>query len=109
MFEREKSVDLSVFGYDKPAVVKRLTAGEKKDLDNALTKANSIRMRGQEVSGDLAPGESTLVAAMAYYKEGPIPKERAEFEKVDWEVVALLAQAGEELNSPLELYKDKEP
>lgn len=101
MFEKEKSVDLSEFGFDKPAIVKRLSAGEKRKLDNDITRANGIEMRGQDVIGKLAPGESALLSAFAYYKEGPFAREMKAFEALDWEVVERLADAGDELNLPL--------
>jgi len=103
MFEKEKSVDLSEFGLEKPAIVKRLTAGEKRDLNNTLTKANRITMKGGEVIGDLMPGDTDLIAAKAYFKEGPFKVE--DLSTLDWELVAKIAAAGEELNSPLAYQK----
>ena len=99
MFEKEKSVDLKQFGFEQPALVKRLSAGEKRDLDNALTEVNSIKMKGTEVVGDLQPGDTALIAAKAYYKGGPFKVD--ELAGLDWEIVARIAEAGDELNRPL--------
>ena len=98
MMEREKAVDLKEFGIEQPVIVKRLSAGEKRDLNNALTKANSISMKGNEVYGDLMPGDTELIAAKAYYKSGPFKVE--ELVGLDWEIVAIIAAEGDELNSP---------
>lgn len=104
MFEREKQVDLSMFGYDKPAIVKRLTAGEKRQMDNDISRANGMRVKGRDLVGELAPGELSLIYAKAYYKEGPFPKN--EMENQDWEVISLIEDGGDELNSPLVVQKD---
>lgn len=104
MFEREKQVDLSMFGYDKPAVVKRLTAGEKRRMDNDISRANGMKVRGRDLVGDLAPGELSLIYAKAYYKEGPFSKE--EMENQDWEVISLIEDAGDELNTPLAVQRE---
>jgi hypothetical protein len=105
MFEKEKSVDLSMFGIEQPVIVKRLTAGEKKNLDNALVKANNIKMQGSEVIGDLAPGDTALIAAKTYYKSGPFTV--GDLDALDWEIVALIAATGDELNRPLVQLQDK--
>jgi hypothetical protein len=108
MFEKEKTVDLKQFGYDKPAIVKRLSAGEKKALDNEITRSNSIEMRGKDVVGKLMPGDSTLIYAWYYYKEGPFPKDKKILEEQDWELIALLEEAGDELNNPLVMKPDSD-
>lgn len=106
MFEKQKEVDLSMFGYEKPAIVKRLTAGEKRQMDNDISRANGMKVRGRDLIGDLAPGELSLIYAKAYYLDGPFPK--SEMENQDWEVISLIEDAGDELNSPLVVPKDND-
>jgi len=108
MFEKQKIVDLSAFGYDKPAVVKRLTAGEKRELQNELSAANKMEIKGNEVQGKLSPGNAALIYAYHYYLEGPVAKDRKALETLDWEVIELIEEAGDELNSPFVGQKEKD-
>ena len=104
-FEKERFVSLMPF-YEQPARVKRLSAAEKKALDNEIARINNFKMKGEELtSSDIHPGDSDTIAAKYYYLEGPF--DRSAIETQDWEVIAMIAEAGEDLNSPLVLESRK--
>ena len=106
-YEKERVISLEPF-YEQPAIVRRLTAGEKRELDNEIARINGLKMRGDEVCSDVRPGDTELICARYYYKEGPFPATADSLAMQDHEVVAIIAARGKELNSPLLLKPKKE-
>lgn len=98
MFEKERSIDVSEWGYDEPVIVKRLNGGEKKRLDDELARVNNVRMVGSEIVADLRPGTATLISAAAYIKSAPFPANLPTLEALDWELIELISEEGKAIN-----------
>ena len=98
MYEKERNLDISEWGYAEPVVVKRLTAGEKARLNNSLAKINNFRLVGKEVQGELQPGTTDLVTACAFIKSGPFPANLSTLEALDSGLVDAILEAGKEIN-----------
>jgi hypothetical protein len=98
MFEKERSIDVSEWGYEEPVVVKRLNGGEKRRLDDELARVNNVRMVGKEIVADVRPGTATLISAAAYIKSAPFPSNIPTLEALDWELIELIAEEGRAIN-----------
>lgn len=93
MFEKERTVDLSPWGYDRPARVKRLMWGEMKAMNREL---NEIRR------DDPQADEKAITTVMRYcLVDAPFGNNETAWDGADWEALAFIAKAAKEHNSPL--------
>ena len=91
-FERERRVDLSAWGYDKPAIVRRLSYGSMKAMNRELKE-----LEGREDADDLAI-ECVLRHCLV---DSPLGGNVSDLDGMDYEAVAYIAQQAQEHNSPL--------
>jgi hypothetical protein len=100
MFEKEKLVDISAWGYDAPVKLKRMTGQEKANWTNEVARMSNAKIVGKQMTTDLQPGMANIIYLTKIIVDGPIKPDATVLGSLDWELVDYLAQQGEELNAP---------
>ncbi len=100
MFEKEKLVDCSAWGYDAPVKLKRMSGQARAEWTNELARLSNARVAGKAIQTDLQPGMSDIIYLEKIICDGPIKADRKVIGELDWELVAYLASEGEKLNAP---------
>ena len=93
-FDRERTVDLSAWGYDRPGRVKRLSYGEMKAMRRDLEAVDKA---------DAADKDEQAVAITLRYclVDSPEGTAEAALDRLDWEALTYLAVQAQEHNGPL--------
>ncbi len=100
MFEKEKMVDISAWGYDAPVKLKRMTGQERASWTNEVARMSGAKMVGKQLHTDLQPGMTNIIYLTKIIVDGPIKPDATVIGALDWELVDYLASEGEKLNAP---------
>ncbi len=104
---RTKSVDISKWAdgnghpYDKPVVLKSLTFGDRRKIEDEVLKESGMRIVGDQMHGTFRTGLLKLLLLEKSIKEAPFPATREGIDSLDDEIAQILLKEIDELNGPL--------
>lgn len=101
-FEREREVDLSPWGYETKAKVRRMNGRQSAELKRASAKANGIKIKAQGKTPiqEMTPTyEDDTLYLLYTLVEAPFPITKDGIMEQDQELIEYLSQEAQDINS----------
>lgn len=101
-FEREREVDLSPWGYETKAKVRRMNGRQSAELKRAAAKSNNLKIKGQGKNPvpEMTPAyEDDILYVLYTLAEAPFPITKDGIMDQDQELIEYLSREAQDINS----------
>ncbi|OPX65658.1 MAG: hypothetical protein A4E30_00329 [Methanomassiliicoccales archaeon PtaB.Bin215] len=114
-FEKMREVDLSPWGFEQKAKVRRMSAQQKAAHKRALAKSNQLKIKtvGDDPAPEMTPSfEEDIIWCLSTLMDAPFPLTMQGIGEQDPELVEYISREAQDINSyfflkPLENEKDE--
>jgi hypothetical protein len=98
MFEKQREIDVTAWGYDQPVVLKRLNAGESEAYTNAATKG-AMKGGRKDQSLDMKMGTGVIIYVQHCIVSAPFENKLEALRTLDGPLIDYLYEQAQEVNS----------
>ena len=100
----KKVVDVHKFGFDEPVVLKRLTAGDRCDIEDEIRASGKVKIdsKGKPIMSTFPTGLSKVLYIKYSLDKAPFPMNDKGIRDLPGELFDHLIEQTEELNNPLD-------
>lgn len=100
----KKVVDMHRFGYDEPVILRKLTSGNRCDIEDAVKASGKVKIdpRGKPIMSTFPSGLSKILYIVHSLEKAPFPMNEKGVRDLPPEIFDHLVEEAEELNNPLD-------